>query len=228
MSDRAEGRSARRALLFDWDDTLSGAFPHRYDTVAEVVERLGRPLSRREIHRAWTVADDPVLGRIENGFWLRLRRELGLDGRAGAADALMDAFERREAVRQMSLYDEVDSALARLAADGWILGVVSNNVVAIERIAELGLTDRFSAVVTPRDTGGVGKPQPEIFRAALERLAIAPERTIYIGDTYEVDVLGARAAGLRAVLIDRMGLCDAADCEILPSLVDLAARLPDV
>lgn len=217
--------SAARAVLFDWDDTLCGATPHRYETIKRVLTQFGIAHEYAELHRAWVVADDPVLDRVASGFWARLQRELRLDDRADVVEALIAEFERRDTYRRFEIFADASSLLDELAGRGWHLGVVSNNVEAEERIQEVGLAERFMTVVTPRDNGGVGKPDPSIFRIALDRLGAAPERTIYIGDTYEVDVLGAEAAGLRAFLIDRMGIYAADGYPAWASLVELVREL---
>ena len=59
---------------------------------------------------------------------------------------------------------------------------------------------------------GVEKPDPAIFRLALERTGVAPEDALYAGDIYSIDVVGARAAGLRPVLVDEGDLYPDADC----------------
>jgi FMN phosphatase YigB (HAD superfamily) len=48
---------------------------------------------------------------------------------------------------------------------------------------------------------GIEKPDPRIFQAALQALRVAPEEALYVGDLYEVDVLGAQSAGIEAVLV---------------------------
>ena len=215
-----------RAVLFDWDDTLCGAVPHRYETIARVLERLGERRTIVEVHDAWVRADDPVVDRMANGFWLRLQRELGLTGRDDAVEALIEAFAERERERRFEIYTDVHAALDHLDAAGWRVGVVSNNVEAPERIREVGLDGRFAAVVTPRDVGGRGKPDPVIFHAALSRLRVAPGNCLYVGDTYAVDAVGARAAGLRPLLIDRLGIGAPGDCDVLATLAELPRWLP--
>jgi len=93
-------------------------------------------------------------------------------------------------------------SLARLRAAGLRLGVVSNSDGRVTQALEAaGLRHHFDVVI---DSALVGleKPDPRIFRAALEALAVAPEEALYVGDLYEVDVLGAQAAGIRAILFD--------------------------
>lgn len=217
------------AVLFDWDDTLCGAVPHRYETIEGVLARFDHRVDRLALHRAWVTADDPVVDRDASGFWGRLERELGLEGRPEVAAALAAEFARRMEVVRFEVFADVVALLDRLSESGWRLGVVSNNVQAAERVAEVGLVERFAAVVTPRDAGGVGKPDPAIFGVALERLGAPPERTVYVGDTFETDVLGARAAGLRPLLVDRMGVAGPPEddaCAVLASLEDVLRWLP--
>lgn len=216
-------------VLFDWDDTLCGAVPHRYETIEGVLGTFGHRLDRPALHRAWVAADDPVVGRDTSGFWGRLQRELRLEGRPEVAEALSAEFARREAMLRFEVYAEAVALLDRLGADGWRLGVISNNVRAAERVVELGLSARFDVVVTPCDAGGVGKPDPAIFQVALERLGAPAGATFYVGDTFETDVLGARAAGLRPLLVDRLGVTILPEddaCAVLPSLADVLDRLP--
>lgn len=221
---------ADRAVLFDWDDTLCGAWPHRYDTVQRVLGDFGIVREYHEVHRAWVVAADPVVERIASGFWLRFQRALGLEAESGTApstviEALAAAFDRRDTYRRFEVFTDARAVLDHLSGAGWQVGIVSNNVEAQQRVAELGLTERFVTVVTPRDTGGVGKPEAAIFQLALDRLGVTPDRAIYVGDTYEVDVLGTQAIGIQAFLIDRMGIYARDGYASLSSLLDIIRRL---
>src|SRR5258708_2366530 len=74
---------------------------------------------------------------------------------------------------------------------------------------------------------GVEKPDPRIFEIALARCGARPEATVHVGDFYHVDVEGARAAGLRAVLLDAAGLYSGFDCPRVPSLGALAEALTE-
>lgn len=116
-------------------------------------------------------------------------------------------------------------ALARLRAAGLRLAVVSNSDGrAAQALAAAGLLEHFEFVV---DSGEVGieKPDPRIFQLALERLGIAPERAMYVGDLYEVDAVGARAAGLPVVLVDPDGLHAGRDVPTVRDVAELADRL---
>ena len=85
--------------------------------------------------------------------------------------------------------------LTRLRRCGLALAVVANfDLTLHDRLEQLGLRFAFSTVVTPADAGA-GKPDPRIFTLALERLGVAPERALHIGDG-SVDEAGAAAAGM--------------------------------
>jgi len=96
---------------------------------------------------------------------------------------------------------DAHDALARLRRAGLKLGVVSNSDGRVEEALEAaGLLVYFDVVV---DSGvaGVEKPDPAIFLAALEALDVRPAEALHVGDLYEVDVIGANAAGIPAVLL---------------------------
>lgn len=96
--------------------------------------------------------------------------------------------------------------------------VVSNANGTVCAVAErLGITPLVQCVLDSR-LEGVEKPDPRLFEIALERSGARRESTIHVGDLYEVDVVGARAAGIRPVLLDAAGLYPDADCPRVPSL----------
>jgi putative hydrolase of the HAD superfamily len=113
-------------------------------------------------------------------------------------DALLGAIRFRA-------YPEVPGVLARLRAGGARLAVVSNWDVSLHDVLErTGLRPLVDAVVISAELG-VAKPDPAIFRAALDRLGAGPDGALHVGDSLEDDVAGARAAGLEAVLVARNG-----------------------
>jgi HAD superfamily hydrolase (TIGR01509 family) len=117
---------------------------------------------------------------------------------------------------------EVPRVLRRLRAAGLRLVVVSNSNGTLERVFErLGLA---AAVDHALDSHieGVEKPDPRIFHRALERAGARPERTVHVGDLYHVDVLGARSAGLEAMLFDPHAFYVGVDCPRVASLEALA------
>jgi putative hydrolase of the HAD superfamily len=81
------------------------------------------------------------------------------------------------------------------------------------------------AVVIDSAVVGVAKPDPAIFRIALEATGVPPERTLHIGDTVGADVDGALAAGVRPVHLDPYGFCHDDTHPHVPDLATVAAAL---
>jgi putative hydrolase of the HAD superfamily len=108
------------------------------------------------------------------------------------------------------------------------LAVISNSDGGMARLLDSrGLGQCFEAVI---DSGSVGheKPAPEIFRAALDALAVAPKHSVYIGDIYSVDYLGARNAGMHAILMDQAGVYATRNLPRIESLNELEPRLDEL
>ena len=122
--------------------------------------------------------------------------------------------------------------LRALARTGVHVGVVSNSDgLVAERLREQEVLQVGPGlgvpVATVIDSGEVGveKPDPRIFRLALDALGIGPERAWYVGDMPGIDVVGARAAGLHPIVMDPFGLHFVADYDRVASLAELAARV---
>lgn len=89
-----------------------------------------------------------------------------------------------------------------------------------ERLASFGFTNYFEQVI---DSGNVGfeKPAPQIFQAALTTMSAAAAESVYIGDIYSVDYLGAQNAGMHAILMDVAGVYATRNLPRIESLNDL-------
>jgi len=121
--------------------------------------------------------------------------------------------------------DGVRPGLERLRSAGLRLVMVSNaNGTLHVSMQRLGLAPYFELMVDSQ-LEGVEKPDPLIFRRALERSGADPRSTLHVGDFYHVDVEGARAAGLAAWLLDAGDLYLDVDCPRVRSLTELADRL---
>lgn len=114
--------------------------------------------------------------------------------------------------------DDVRPALETLRRRGYRLVVVSNANGRLRHLFErVGLIDAVDALFDSCDEG-VEKPDPRFFNIALQRTNSTPETTVHVGDLYHVDVVGARAAGIRPVLLDIAGLYQGCDCARVRSL----------
>jgi HAD superfamily hydrolase (TIGR01509 family) len=121
----------------------------------------------------------------------------------------------------------VPEALARLRGLGLTLVVVSNSDGTVERSLEAAGLRPYFAVVVDSAVAGYEKPDPRIFTYALERSGASADRTLHIGDIYHADVLGARGAGIHALLLDPYSDWPdtIGDVERLPDLWAVADRL---
>lgn len=109
----------------------------------------------------------------------------------------------QQTTMNLVLFDDVAPTLTELKQRGLILGLISNIEQDIDKtLTRLGLPSWLEIVVTSQDAGAT-KPQPEIFLEALKRANMPPVEALYIGDQYQVDVLGANSAGLKGILLDR-------------------------
>ena len=138
--------------------------------------------------------------------WEILMKALLSEAGSKAVDAdyaiVLEAHTEKNLWRRVP--PELPDALRRIRAAGWKTGVVSNSEGRlIDILREVQVADLFDTIV---DSGveGVSKPDPRIFELALARLGSSAERAIYAGDVPNVDVVGARAAGVEAVLIDTL------------------------
>ena len=117
--------------------------------------------------------------------------------------------------------DEAEELLQELQQNNFRLGVISNRSEPFdEQLESLGLSSYFEFSLAA-GTIDAWKPDPLIFQHALTQMKINPEQAVYIGDNYFADVVGARNAGIKPVLIDPANLFPEADCLVIESLGDL-------
>ncbi len=214
---------AWEAVLFDWDDTLCGAEPHRYLYARQVAAEFGVDLELAEIYAGFARAGDSAAGTW-GVFIERLPAALGIP--ASYQATFVERYRQRDLIKTFRLFDDVLSCLDRLTSSGLRVGVISNNDEAADRVRELNVEHRVEIIVSPA-TFGTGKPDPRIFAESLALMRVDPDRALYVGDSFDHDVVGARAAGLTPVLIDRFGINLRADDHLrvagLHELADLIA-----
>ena len=124
-----------------------------------------------------------------------------------------------------SVQERTHHALERLRKAGLRLGIVSNSDGRVDQaLTAAGLRQYFDVVIDSSIFGSE-KPDPAIFQAALDALGVAPEEALYVGDLYEVDVVGARAAGMEAVLLTSAGPPPDQQCRTAASIDELVDAL---
>jgi putative hydrolase of the HAD superfamily len=210
------------ALTLDLDDTLWPVLPalERADQAVDAWLRRHHP----DVARAWPIAAMRTLRmqvaaeRLDLAHDFTSQRQLTLRqafAACGVDDAPVDAlweiyFAARNSVE---LYPDSLPALQRITAR-WPLASLTNGNADLQRI---GIHAHFAHHVCARDSG-VAKPDPRIFLAAAERLGVAPEQILHVGDDPAMDMAGARDAGLRTAWINREGLPWAAELGQPPEL----------
>jgi putative hydrolase of the HAD superfamily len=228
------GESSRRAVLLDAMGTLLTFEPPAPHLRAALLERLGVDVGEEAAARAIAAEIAYYRAHLHEG-----RDEAGLAAlRRASAEAMRPALpggaaeaggELLTAALLDSLrfvaYPEVPDALAALRAAGWRLVVVSNWDVSLhERLFETGLAALVDGAVASAELGAA-KPDGAIFAHALALAGAAPEDAWHVGDSVAADVEGARAAGVRPVLVARDGEPGVAGVPSVRTLAELPPLL---
>jgi putative hydrolase of the HAD superfamily len=219
-----------RAVLFDVDFTLFRPGPELGpEGYRRVGERHGLSLQPDRYDAARTAAIETLQHNHElvhdEDVWIAFTEQivLGMGGvpegaRACATDMVRE-WERHE---NFALYEDALPVLDELRRHALKIGLVTNGQRDVGEFAEHHALD-VDAMVGSKGHGRI-KPHPSIFLAALEALGVEPGETAMVGDSYEDDIEGARALGIRAILLDRDGLRPGAEDRI-DTLLALPAAL---
>ena len=229
-----------RAICFDMGYTLLRHAPtgpelyqrvlaemgHRHELAA--IEAAHRPARELYIQATREGRDFESSMDLAREFWTEytdlVLGGLGLDdqGRAAVGEAVNTVAWSAES---WHAYPDALPTLETLREMGFALAVVSNFVDTLPAVCERsGITGFFDVIVASVDAGAM-KPDRRIWDMALRRLGVAHEDAWHVGDNYWADVLGARAAGLTPVLLDREGAVPNPDCARVANLEELVAML---
>jgi putative hydrolase of the HAD superfamily len=230
-----------RAVFFDAGETLLHPHPSFAELFAEVVREHGRevdPARVQEVVSAYSKRfTDTVIsgeGRLWStspekskemwrGMYEAFFQELGIDR---DHDRLFDAlYSRFTDLSSYRLHDDAIPALDRLAATDLVLGLISNFEAWLERLLESLEVQHYFDVTVISGVEGVEKPDPEIFRIALERAEVQAGEAVYVGDHPFFDVEAAREAGMIPVLVDRRNRHPDVDAIRVPTLEDLPVAI---
>lgn len=201
-----------RAVLFDVDFTLFEPGPALGpDGYAELGRDFGLVLDPARYEEARLRAIDEVQQHPElvhdEEVWVLFTEQImiGMGGEAdGCRACAVEMVRRWERHHHFTLYDDATEALAEMRRRGLRIGLISNGQRdLVEFAAHHGLD---VDVACGSLAHGRIKPHPSIFEAALEALGVSPGEAVMVGDSYRDDIEGARALGMRAILVDRDGL----------------------
>ncbi|MDP3920294.1 MAG: HAD-IA family hydrolase [Candidatus Omnitrophota bacterium] len=203
------------AVFFDAGGTLF----HPYPSVGEIYQRIaaayGCKANANELEirfrDAWLSRDgmtslaSHASEKVERDWWHELVSEVfseigGISDFEEFFTELYDIFAHAGSWR---LYEDVTEVLADLKRRGKRLGIVSNWDSRLFGLCKgLGVDGHFDFIIASA-VFGASKPNPKIFEEAVKLSGVSPEHAVHVGDSYQDDVVGARRAGIGAVLIDR-------------------------
>lgn len=229
-------------VFFDAGETLIRPYPSFPDLFAEVCARRGvsvTPESVREVqerlapHLVDLAEDtgitqpslDPEDSRI---FWSFLYRrfleELDID----RPELVEDLYATFSTSASYKVFDDVLPVLAQLEEAGYRLGLISNFEGWLQNVlVEQELGESFDVSVIS-GLEGVEKPDPRIYRVAIERARVDPRRAVHVGDSLAMDVRPAREVGMNAILLDRAERYPDPGCPAISSLEDLPALVSNL
>jgi putative hydrolase of the HAD superfamily len=208
--------SLPEVLFLDVGDTLIRAHPSWAGVYRQGLREAGIDVAEKDLERAlleetqrggWWLREDPFEATPEISWQRVVEFDAAVLSRLGLADVsdavfrgIEDAFARRSA---WHVFPDVLPALDTLRDAGVRMCVISNFVWGgTELIHDLELANHFEQLVISARVG-FQKPHRGIFEHALRVMGADPARSLHVGDSYKADVIGARRAGIDAVLIDR-------------------------
>lgn len=193
-------------IFFDVGNTL--LFPNRARMLAPLPQDLHPTLEAWQAleRRTKREFDQGLMdGKVDHGFWWTFHTYL-LQGINALDDGVRNTLVAN--TQNSANWDQIlpgtRDALDRIRRD-YAIAVISNADGKIDAVLRrTGIVDCFASIT---DSGNVGheKPHPAIFDAALREMKASPAESLYVGDVYSVDYVGARRAGMQAVLLDVAG-----------------------
>jgi len=215
-------------LVFPNWDRVSGILHRHGIGVSAAALRRAEPQAKFAIDSAYSIASTSDADRGSRLFHLTFDAA-GVARGDVRQPALADLWAYHQ---EHNLWEHVPSdvipALERLREAGITLAIASNANGVLQRMFDrVGLTPYFHAICDSH-VEGVEKPDPRFFQIVLERAGGRPDTAMHVGDLYHVDVLGARSAGIDAVLLDPHALYADFDAPRIASLGELVTLVTDV
>lgn len=226
--------TAVRAVFLDFGGTLATPLRDIYPIFEEVLRAHHLPIDRRDFERAFAEVDarygsfsETYLDHPSAAVDLYNARDLeqlGVEDPAG--EIVADLHAAFTSPRWHRPYPESDEVLSELERRGLGPHIISNNTDLLpETLRNIGWAGRLASVTYSQEAGAE-KPDPRIFRRALERAHASPHEAVHVGDSWSADVLGATRSGLRAIWVNRENEAAPAPCETvrdLRGILDLLA-----
>jgi len=231
-----------KAIFFDLDGTLRHNVPSGGNVFTDYVRSLGLHVNNEDSLRAmrwehlyWAssadLREDLIAHSVDTEkFWIEYSRRhlvaLGVSPVLAVELAPRTSAHMGEMYRPESVIpDHILSALPELQQAGYFMAVLSNRDKPFDEVLESHNISGFFEYSLAAGEVGIYKPEPGVFEHALKQTNLTAEETVYVGDNYYADVVGARRAGLRPVLYDPDGIFPEADCVTIKSFDELTSIL---
>lgn len=225
-------------VIFDLDGTLRESVPMGDRFMLERALELGVRCSdeclikvRQWGHRYWASSEDLTIdqetyGKGEPAFWENYARRT-LENLGAPPEQVIEIAPLLHQHMSENYHptdtipEDVVPTLKKLRKAGFTLGVLTNRTDPVdEYIAKIGLAQHLDFYLAAGEIG-VWKPDTGIFYYAMGLAGSLPEETIYIGDNYYADIVGAEEIGMTGILIDREGIFPGFDCPTIYEIGEL-------
>ncbi len=229
-----------KAVFFDFYNTLAYFWPPVEVIQAAACKEVGLFVDKDRILEGYAQADElfsrenherPLYLRSEkerNRFFSRYEQLILKGAGLDVSLALAESVWKMGATvpKSFALFGDVAPTLTELKEMRLATGVLSNLVEELDPLVKsLGVAPNLDVLVTSLEVGAE-KPDPRMFRAALNKVGVLPNEAVHVGDQYHSDVSGAQAVGMHAVLLDRGNWHpEITDCPRVASLTEVVDLL---
>ncbi|MEM0075809.1 MAG: HAD family hydrolase [Conexivisphaerales archaeon] len=220
-------------VFFDMGGTLLK--PNREYIMRTILRNKGIEVPITSIHRAFVEADKlweesydgKGLMGIEAEYSYQQKNRMVLHSLGLINHELLQAVNSslQKSWIQEKLYRDAEPCLRLVKEKGIDVGIISNASPEMNNVIKRLGIDKYARTVVISELVGKAKPDPAIFEHALKMSGRKAHESLYIGDYYKIDVLGARRAGMQAVLIDRDDRYSGIDCAKVRNLGEFCAMV---
>lgn len=222
-----------KSVFFDIDGTLTYSKKPNYLVFWKVLANEGFRVSQEKVKEAFAKTKKIYLEKghewkDNQGHLYRDLNKIQLDycsiePKRELVDKIQEAYKD---AKNQALYPDVLFTLKNLKQRKYILGTLTGGlkVDINHRLKILEIKDFFSYIIAT-GTMPFNKPDPHVFKYVLKVTNLPPEEMVYVGNDYEVDIVGAESIGMRAILVDRENRFTKLKCERMSSLKELLKLL---
>ncbi len=227
-----------KVAFFDLMGTLARYVPEQEDVLVQVCSEISILLDERTARRAFLKATlfwsqetatrplDTRTPQEQRDLYLAydqvLLKAAGIEVSDVEADKMFRRFMQLSKGGELRLYDDALPCLQELKDMGLTLGIISNMGKELDDVCrKLSLIPPMSIAISSQQVGTT-KPEKGIFLAGLKAAEVGPDVAFYVGDQWDVDVIGAINVGMQAVLLDRYASYTDGQIQTIVTLQDLA------